>query len=599
MSKTLRFILPCLALGLAVFVEAQPDVPSAETIKRMINRMNRLSEFGNDLAYKVGKKHNLPNDPMQEVEITTSMLSTNPDGNASSVPTVFESVRGRHHIPFTLIDGGISPRFRKGLIPLMRIGTMGLYTDAKVSEELRRATVESIRQVAAEQPGGILKVGDEAMTLGDAQELVAMLEQHDRERDQTNARLRQENVATLSSDQRQLKIVFYFHTSLRQALGDRQSASVDFHESYSPEWIAGSFSSYHQLAKKWIGQGQLTYLYGPATAPKRLIASVVPIARIGSWGIWATPDAPAGDNDKLIAAFRTALQDEDFREQASLLGIDQFGGPDELRQLVASASESALPAAPMAATPVKSVAAKPAPAPAAAPVVDRRGPPLPTTPAPAFAASSSAAPPRLMNSGGTSGFASSEGGIGCIVSPEILKRYKPELDRVQSARLAKLAAQEKARHAKTPAPSKDSLRQRREAAYRLWQEQQRQRAKELADWMQSERNKATLLRNKQIQAQDQQTAKENAEVQAPGAATVNIIDYNGAPRVVIRNNTSVWLIVEWDYAGTVGTESRNSSWSATVASESTTTTILPLYGDDDCREHHYNVTPFNVRWHKF
>ena len=556
--------------------------------------MNRLSAFGNDLAYKVGRKHDRPNDPMQEVEITTSMLSTNPDGNASAVPGIFESVRGRHSMPFTLIEGGISPRFRKGLIPLMRIGTMGLYTDAKVPEELRRTTVESIRQVAAEQPGGILKVDDETMTIGDAQELVAMLEQHDRERDQTNAKLRQANIAALSSDQRQLKVDFYFGSSLRQALGDRQSASVDFHESYPPEWIAGSFSSYRELAKKWIGQGKLTYLYGPATAPKRLIATLVPIARIGNWGIWATPDAPAGDNDKLIAAFRTALQDEDFREQASLLGIDQFGGPDELRQLVASASESALPAAPIATSPVKSAVAKLTPA--AAPVVERRGPPLPNAPGPLGSGGSSAPPPRIAaDSPGASSFAGD--GFGCIVTPHALKAYQEVLDRREAARKAKLAQQEKARHAKSP--SKDSLRQRREAAYRLWQEQQRQRAKEVADWMQSERNKATLLRNKQIQAQDQQTAKESAEIQAPGAATVNIIDFNGAPRVVIRNNTSVWLIVEWEYAGTVGTESRNSSWSATVASESTTTTILPLYGDDECRERHYNVTPFNVRWHKF
>ena len=265
-----------------------------------------------------------------------------------------------------------------------------------------------------------------------------------------------------------------------------------------------------------MAKGNLTYVYGTPAVPKRTLAGLVPIARIGAWGVWGSPTALAGDNDKLIAAFRTALQDEDFKETAYLMGIDDFGGPSELSQLVAGTSNVVLPAAAAVATSVKSVTAKPAPAPATSPAVDRRGPPVPTSPAPAFAASSSAPPPRLMNTGGQSNFAGE--GFGCLVTPSALAAYKQEIDRKEAARLAKLAAQEKARHAK--APSQDSLKARREAAFRLYQEQQRQRAKEVADWMQSERDKATLLRNKQIQAQDEQTGRENAEIQAPGAATV-------------------------------------------------------------------------------
>ena len=460
-------------------------------------------------------------DPLQPVGIDYVQPYATPEEQAQHVPAQFQEDRGNGRIPFIFIEANIKPRFRRDLVPVMLVGPLGLFTDRAVPEFIQRGVEQCIRNKAAQMPGGAFKLNGEPVELGGREQLIRHLEEMDRRRDEDNAITRALNKRKYSADERQARVLTeLLNTGLSRELDDR---NTNFNE-YRPSPLMGP-EKYFEDVKKYgariVAKGQIPIIYAPADTPKNALADFPPIARIGAWGLWGSPDSPAADLALLERAFATLMKNEDFREAAYLLAVDDFGGPADLRQLVAQTAERA---------PLAKAAAAPAP-PAVAPPPrnggDRHGPPL--------------GPPA----GGLAPGMHDDGRKDPPIPPAIHSATGGPQGWLP------LSEEEKARHAKEQADFAKQMA----AKQRKIEDLKKQRAKEdterfnnnlkiLKEWCRQKQEEQDALNKRMIE-------KLRAAENQPGAVTPVIKEWAGDPQIFWTNHTDVVLYVEFTYTGTI------------------------------------------------
>lgn len=454
-------------------------------------------------------------DPLQPVGIDYVQPYDTPEEQAQHVPARFQEDRGNGRIPFIFIEANIKPRFRRDLVPVMLVGPLGLFTDRAVPEFIQRGVEQCIRNKAAQMPGGAFQLNGQPVELGGREQLIRHLEEMDRRRDEDNAITRASNVRKFREDERQAKALpsVLYGDEIKRALGGREPIGSQY-APFPNQGPEDYFDSVRKYAAASLAKGKVPYIYAPADTPKSALAGFVPVARFGAWGVWAAPGVSAADASQLEQALLAAAQEEEFREAAYLMGVDQFGGAADLQQLVATTRERP-PVAKAAAVVVTRPPADP----------DRHGPPLP----------GSAQMPQP--------------GDPIHRDPPIPKPIyskKGDLPTWQP-----LSDAEKAKHAKEQAEFAKLMA----AKQRKIEELKKQRAKEDAERF--ENNKKVLLTWAK-QKQDEQEAlnqrmieKLRAAENQPGAVTPAIKEWAGDPEIIWTNHTDVVLYVEFTYTGTI------------------------------------------------
>ena len=563
------------------------------SVNDWIDKKPPLERLAWDVSWDLGMAHDMSNDPLLQQNVSYD-LNSDPAAAAKDALDRLQRYRSQGKIPFILLNPDVRPRLRRGLVPVMRVGPLGLFTDSQVPSDIQHLLVQSIRDLGARRSG--YKLAGQPVQLGDAADLEALLAELDHNREAADAKTRADNVAKLSVDERQSKVYYALYERLSSALDGKTPSGLTYSYGFGsgPET---SFDTFRKLAPEWLAKYNIIFIYCPADTPKSALQSMPPVARFGSYGIWGAPSESEANLRKLEQAILTVTKDEEFLEEAHAMGIDQFGGATDLQQLVAATQER--PAHGKAATAARSAPA-PAPKPAvvstsaAKPPASSFGAPLPTVPS--HAASSGVAPPaHVANSRGPSSFASGTNdpaNLGCILDARNLERVRKVLEAREAARRAKLeAAARKKIHLKSYAERMADVQREKEARAR--------QAREIAAWMRSEQEKtAARWRQGRIQQQQQQ-AKDNAEVLRSDAIQIRVISENGVPRVEIRNNTNIWLQVDWEYAGFVGHEEKRGSWTTVVSDKDTVIATIPGFIDDECRQLGYTVSVTNVHWVKW
>ena len=501
------------------------------------------------------------NDPLQPVQIGYVQPADSPDGNADLAPAGFRISRENRRVPFVFIEANISPRHRRDLVPVMRVGPLGLFTDRAVPESIQRGVERCIRNKAAQMPGGAFLLGGQPVTLGGREDLVRYLEAKDREREEANARVRADNQAKFTEGERQYEVMPGFLDD-RQLLGGRYTDMAYFSQKPAPG-AAGPESLFESLAKQAAGilaQGRVPLVYAPADTPKNALANFTPVARLGAWGVWAAPGVSADDVRRIEQRYVTAFAAEAFQEKAYRLAVDGFGGADALRQLVAGTPERARVASRVVVT-------------TRARDGERHGPPLPGSQV-------GGRPPGLHDDG----------------------RWDPPIPKPIYSKpgdlptWTPLSAEDKAKHAKDQA----EFNQRMNAKLRKIEELKKQRAKEdaertknnlkiMAAWIEEKKAEQEALNERMI-------AKLRAAENQPNAATVEIDESSGDPRLIWTNHTDVVLFIEFTFTGTVDGVSIGERQGWTLAMSGRSYVSEAMEGLVALKGKKYTVQITGIRW---
>ncbi|MBL9216230.1 MAG: hypothetical protein JNG83_12200 [Opitutaceae bacterium] len=492
--------------------------------------MSPLERLAWDASFMVTP--NSAGDPLQPVHISHALPFDSPDTHARSAPQILQRMRSNGRIPFLFLEANIRPHLRRGLVPVMLVGDLGLFTDRQVPVALHHPLEQLIRAKAARMPGGTFKMNGVPVVLGGREDLIRRLEAKDREREQAAALIREENKAKFSSDERHGKVFEGFSWgAFKELLGGRLvELSTCYPSRYrGPE---NEFADMRKNARERVAKGRLPLLFAPADSPKSALEGFSPLARIGAWGIWAPPDLAPADVSQLQKVLESVVADEGLREHASLWSVTEFGGADDLRQLVAASEERMPVASARVASPAPAAAPPPVKAAANPAVAEAHGPPL-------------APPPPRSSSEGPKQYP--------LPKPDRTGQGVKGLTCIDSLGQGwtGLSAEEKAKNAR----DQSEFRQRMQTKAAKIAELKKQKAKEdaarwetnlkvLQAWIQDKQAKLAALDEKMRE-------KLHAEGSRSDAITYVIRDVDGTPSITLTNHTSVNLYVEFDYTGTV------------------------------------------------
>lgn len=542
--------------------------PAQQSISKAAGTENPLSVLG--WVVTSGFSRGDPNGPTYLVTFDWEQVGS-PDDIARRAPQRFQDVRRVMGCElFVFIEANIKPRYRRDLVPVMRIGPLGVFTDRSVPESTQRRVEQAIRGRAAQMPGGAFKLNDEPVSLGGREDLIRYLEEKDRERDDEARMDRAINVRKWSEDERQDKVLGnLLNLGLISALGGRSYSLSEYRSSsrLGPEQYFADLKKYGAAT---VARGEIPLLYAPADSPKDAMEGMPPLARIGKWGIWGSPSSPAADLSMVERILATFMSNEDFKESAYLLGVDDFGGPADLQQLVAQTPERKPVAPPAVASASPSAPAKPGAASSPLNGGDRRGSPLP--------------------------------GSSSVPNPGDPIRHDPPIPKPIYSKKGDLPTwqplsdAEKAKHAKEQA----EFNQKMSDKMRKIEDLKKQRAKEDADrlennkkvmaaWIQEKKDEQDALNQRMI-------AKLRAAENQAGAMTYEIEELAGDPEVVWTNHTDVALYVEFTYTGTVDGVSVGELQGSTLAMSGRAYVREALGGFFGLQGKKYTLQILNIRW---
>lgn len=568
-NQVARVILG-LVLGVALVVDSTTALRAQDRNVDPTSNLSSLEKLALDASFLVTPSS--AGDPLQPVSIDYVQPYLSPDEHAQKVPRMFAEDRTNGHVPFVFIVADIRPRYRHDLVPVMLVGPLGLFTDKAVPEFIQRGLERRIRNKAAQMPGGTFKLNGQPVELGGREDLVRYLEEKDHARDEDNAITRAANRLKLSVEERQDRVL---NELLNAGLGAANGSRTFLFSEWRPSPLMGPekhFDDVRKYGANSLSHGQIPLVYVPADTPKKAMEGFPAIGRVGAWGIWGSPDLSAADLAQLERSFSTATSDENFREAAYLLGVDDFGGPAELQQLVASTPERAPFAKTAAATPPLTTSAKPTNAKPPINGGDLHGPPL----APVV--------------GGLAPGMHDDGRRDPPI-PKPIYSKKGDLPAWQP-----LSDEEKAKHAREQA----DFRKRMLAKQKRIEELKKQKAKEDAErfdnnlkilraWVQEKQEEQTALNERMI-------AKLKAAESRGDAVTAVVDKFAGDPRIIFTNHTDVVLYVEFTYTGTIDNVSvgEQQGWtllpSGTDLFGQTPHEFFGLNGKD------YNFQILSVRW---
>jgi hypothetical protein len=578
----MKFSLPLLLFCAALFLSSTNPLPAATTSGSTKEEQQAIWKDYDNIRSRLmmAQVHGFVGDPL----LPLSHMNTNwsvrvgekPEevlyrflddyANDKATMTTAQLVDSGKICPVLFVEARLRPAARKELVPIALFGDHGMFMHKDTPELYVEGKKADMRALIRSELPAEFKVLGQPIQYGEAEELARFLEQMDRERAAVTEQRKTENMGKLSSAERHEKTWDKFMDKFSE-YRLQKTEHLDF-------TVIGDQDPKHpESILVWIQvERKSKSLYGVFIAgdtPKKALAGMQPIVRIGDYAIWVNPATLGEKLSKIVARAQTVIQDEEFLEYARSMGVDELGGVEDAQQLFDRTPEL-VPAA--ASAPATRPAGPGGASPAAAAALSEGGylpalrrdepmpPPAPTSPGPKD--------------------------IPCLGwgSNEAETRRKMALKREQYDQMM-AEKEKKIREQKAQLGRDDQAR---------WDDNQNI----LREYLRRDAEKHAVADRQKQTRQSQQNVTENNEVTRSDAIIHNVIKENGGPRLYLRNLTNVDLRVEWDYSGRVGNEGRNGTGNTWVNANSSTKVPFYNFDDEECRRSGYEVVVNGIHWKK-